>query len=76
MTALVVTVASARYVTVELAATLTGLTAKAIRRKIEDGVWIEGREYRRQVDDRRIYVDLRGYERWVQRDNATNYWKS
>lgn len=56
--------ASARFVTIDLAATLTGLTAKAIRRKIERGVWLEGRQYRRQ--DGRIFVDLRAYEAWVQ----------
>ena len=66
-------VASARFVTIDLAASLTGLTAKAIRRKIEDGVWVEGREYRRQADDRRIYVDLKGYERWVARERELNY---
>lgn len=66
-------VAPARFVTIELGATVTGLTEKAIRRKIEDGVWIEGREYRRQVDDGRIYIDLKGYEAWVARARELNY---
>ena len=35
--------APARFVTIELAARLIGLTEKAIRRKIEDGIWAEGR---------------------------------
>lgn len=40
--------AHAQHVTIALAATLTGLSGKAIRRKIEEGKWLEGREYRRR----------------------------
>lgn len=32
-------------------------------RKIDDGKWLEGREYVGR--DGRIFVDLRGYEKWV-----------
>jgi hypothetical protein len=59
----VITLATARFVTIELAASLTGLTAKAIRRKMERGIWLEGRHYRKA--DGRIYIDLRAYEAWV-----------
>ncbi|MDR5761911.1 excisionase [Caballeronia sp. LZ035] len=62
-------VSPASYVTIALAAIITGLTEKAIRRKIEDGKWIEGREYRRSPDGG-IFIDLRGYERWVERAAA------
>lgn len=55
----------ARYVTVALAATLTGLTEKAIRRKMADGKWLDGREYRRSPDGG-IFIDMKGYERWVE----------
>lgn len=58
-----ITLAPVRFVTIDLAATLTGLTAKAIRRKIERGSWLEGRQYKRQ--DGGVYVDLRAYEAWV-----------
>ncbi|MDR5739173.1 MULTISPECIES: excisionase [unclassified Caballeronia] len=54
------------YVTVSIAAAITGLTEKAIRRKIEDGKWVEGREYRRSPDSG-IFIDLRAYEKWVER---------
>jgi hypothetical protein len=64
-----VTVQPSRYVVIPLAASITGLSAKAIERKIEGGVWIEGREYRRGPDGR-IYVDLKGYERWVEKAAA------
>ncbi|MEN6540848.1 MAG: hypothetical protein ABFC67_14670 [Mizugakiibacter sp.] len=56
-------VAPARGVTIRLASIITGLSEKAIRRKIEDGKWIEGKEYHRR--DGGIYVDLDGYYRWV-----------
>ena len=39
------TVAPAPFVTISLASSLTGYTEKAIRRKIEEGHWLEGREY-------------------------------
>jgi len=59
----------ARFVTVHLAEKLTGLTEKAIRRKIEDGVWLQGREYRRGPDGR-IYIDMKGYAAWVETATA------
>jgi hypothetical protein len=54
-----------RYVRPAVAAVAIGLTVKAIERKIEDGKWIEGREYRRAPDGR-IYIDMRGFEKWVE----------
>lgn len=59
-------VAPAPYVTVALAAIITGLSEKAIRKKIETGKWIEGREYRRSPDGG-IFISIKGYERWVER---------
>lgn len=57
-------VAPSRFVTIELAEAVTGLTANAIRTKIGKGVWVEGRQYRRAPDGR-VFVDLRGFEAWV-----------
>lgn len=54
-----------RYTLVKKAAELTGYSEKAIQRKIEDGVWTEGREYRRAPDGR-VLIDLAGYEKWVE----------
>ena len=59
-------VAPAKYVTIALAAIITGLTEKAIRRKIEEGKWIEGREYRRSPDGG-IFISLTGYYQWVEK---------
>ncbi|WP_321789449.1 excisionase [Paraburkholderia sp. J94] len=62
-------VSPAPYVTIALAAVITGLTEKAIRRKIEDGKWIEDREYRRSPDGG-IFISLKGYQQWVERRAA------
>jgi hypothetical protein len=59
-------VALARFVTIELAAVATGLTESAIRTKIAKGFWVEGRQYKRAADGR-LYVDLRGFEEWVEK---------
>jgi hypothetical protein len=54
----------ARFVTIPVAATITGLTQKAIERKIEKGEWAEGLQYRRR--DGRIFIDIKGYEKWIE----------
>lgn len=51
-------------VTIDKASEATGLTEAAIRRKIHEGVWVEGRQYHR-APDRRIYINLPGVIRWV-----------
>lgn len=66
MSEAVVQISTAPYVTIPLAATVTGLSEKAIRRKIEDGKWIEGREYRRSPDGH-IFISIRGFEKWVEK---------
>ena len=60
-----VQVMPAPYVAIPLAATITGLSEKAIRRKIEAGVWLEGRQYRRGPDGH-IYISVKGYAQWVE----------
>lgn len=64
-----VLVAPARYVTIRLAATVTGLTEKAIRNKIDRGVWVEGREWRRAPDSR-IYIDMVRVQAWVEQETV------
>lgn len=59
----------APYVTTPLAATLTGLSDKAIRRKIEDGKWLEGREFQRSPDGG-FFVSMKGYSKWVEKATA------
>ncbi len=61
----IVQVAAAPYVRIPLAVRITGLTEKAIRRKIEDGKWIERKEYLRK--DGEIYISMEGYKKWVEK---------
>lgn len=61
--------APAPYVTIPLAAIITGLTQKAMRRKIEDGKWVEGKEYRRSPDGG-IFISIKGYQQWVESEVA------
>lgn len=60
------TITPARYVLPHLAASITGLTIKAINRKIETGVWADGKQYHKAPDGRN-YIDMKGYESWVTR---------
>jgi hypothetical protein len=55
-----------RYVLLNIAASITGYTVKAMERKIERGDWQEGKVWRRAPDGR-ICIDLAGYEKWVER---------
>jgi hypothetical protein len=54
-----------RYVLVAKFCAESGYTEKAVRRKIEDGVWVENQQFRRAPDGH-IMVDLEGYARWVE----------
>jgi hypothetical protein len=54
-----------KYVTIQKFASESGYTEKAIRSKIDAGVWIEGKEYRRGPDGR-VLIDVEGYSRWVE----------
>lgn len=58
-------VAPAPYVLIPVAAAITGLTRRAIQRKIADGVWLEGREYRRGPDGH-IWISVQGVAKWVE----------
>lgn len=59
----------ARYVLIKRFSEMTGYTEKAVQRKIGDGVWIHGREYRRAPDGH-ICIDLEGYQKWVENGQA------
>lgn len=56
-------VKAARYVRVALAAEITGYSEKAIRRKMEEGVWREGEVWLRAANGD-VLIDMEGYERW------------
>jgi hypothetical protein len=43
----------------------SGYSDKAVRRKIEEGVWIEGQQFRKAPDGH-VMIDVEGVERWVE----------
>lgn len=53
-----------RFVMIRVYALVSGFTEKAIRRKIEDGVWVENREYIRSPDGH-VMIDREGVQRWL-----------
>lgn len=59
-----VAVVAARFVLLHLAAAMIGTTKKTLERKIERGVWVEGKHYRKR--DGGIYLDMEAYNRWVE----------
>lgn len=61
---------TARYIRLPLFEQLTGYTQKAVRRKIEEGNWVEGKQFKRAPDGH-ILIDMQGYERWVEGQKQT-----
>ncbi len=59
----------AKYVKLSLFCSLTGYSDKACRRKMEQGVWVEGIHYRRAPDGN-LMMNLTEYERWVEQHAA------
>jgi hypothetical protein len=57
---------AAPFVTITLASAMTGLSEKAIRRKIEEGKWLVGREVFKSPDGG-VFVSIKGFENWVGR---------
>ena len=57
--------ATARYVLLPLATSMTGYTVKAMQRKIERGEWVEGKVWIRAPDGR-ILISISGFEKWVE----------
>lgn len=43
----------------------TGHTKGAVYKKIHDGVWVEGKHYRKAPDGR-IHINLKEYQAWVE----------
>lgn len=54
-----------QWVLIHVFSSLTGYTEKAIRRKIEEGVWIQGKHYRKAPDGR-ITMNVQEYYKWVE----------
>lgn len=54
-----------RYITIAKFAAETGYSEKAIRAKLYDGTWDEGKVWTKAADGR-ILIDVKGYEEWVE----------
>lgn len=54
-----------RYVTTKRLAEATGYTEKALRHKVDRGVFAEGIHYRRAPDGRLLF-DVEEFEKWVE----------
>lgn len=48
---------------------LTGYTVEAVRNKRKRGIWPDGKIT--QVRRRRMHVNLRAYDQWVERGNVS-----
>lgn len=59
-----------RYVTIKRFSEIAGYTEKAVRRKIESGVWLQDAIWVKAPDGR-ILIDLEAFERWVHRACTT-----
>jgi hypothetical protein len=58
-----------QWVLLPVFSTLTGYTVKACEIKIQNGVWIQGKHYRKAPDGR-ITMNLQEYYRWVEGTKA------
>jgi hypothetical protein len=58
-----------KYVLLPVFCAITGYTDKAVRRKIEDGIWRQGKHYRKAPDGH-ITMDLQAYYKWVEGDKS------
>jgi len=54
-----------RYVTIKKFSELSGYSERAIYNKVHDGVWVQGRQYRKAPDGRTL-IDLDVFEQWVE----------
>lgn len=53
------------WILIPVFASLTGYSEKAVRRKIEDGVWLSGKHFKKAPDGR-ITMNLQEYYKWVE----------
>lgn len=54
-----------QWMLIPMFCSLTGYSEKAVRRKIEDGVWVQGKHYRKAPDGR-ITMNVQEYYKWVE----------
>ena len=57
--------ATLQWILINRFAELSGYSENAVRHKVKDGTWFEGRVWRKAPDGR-IFVNLAEFERWVE----------
>jgi hypothetical protein len=55
-----------KWVTIRRAAEISGYSEDAIRSKIADGTWLEGKVWRRAPDNRILISTEEGYDEWAE----------
>ena len=65
---MVIQIRTTEWTTIDLFSRISGLTPAAIRCMIHEGKWLEGRHYQRRAG--RVYISLKGFERWVATGSA------
>lgn len=53
------------WVLVPVFCAMTGYSDKAVRRKLQEGVWLQGKHYRKAPDGR-ITMNIQEYYKWVE----------
>lgn len=56
-----------KWILIKKLAEISGYSEKAIRGKIEKGVWVQGIQWRYSPDNR-IQFNIEEYQKWVERD--------
>lgn len=59
-----------QWVLVKRFAEITGYSENAVRHKVKNGTWIQGRLWRKAPDGR-IFLNLSEFERWVESNTRT-----
>ena len=64
---------ASQWVLVKRFAEVTGYSENAVRHKVKNGTWVQGRIWRK-APDRRIFLNLAEFERWVESESrATTF---
>jgi hypothetical protein len=59
-----------KFVMIPVFTQITGYTEKAVRRKIEENIWRNGKHYRRSPDGH-IHMDMPEYYKWIENGHKT-----
>jgi len=59
-----------QWVLIKRFAEITGYSENAVRHKVKNGTWMEGRIWRKAPDGR-IFVNVVEFERWVESETHT-----